>query len=183
MYAEAPCSLCGDNDGFTTYYQGTNHSESNGWLTVILCRDCRRKVEEQDGYSHHFAADRCPTCGHIRHLRFVTYKKGDKNAKQCLDCEDWFLDLEADGRCYECHKEWNRAHPVIYVRKDGRLVKDDAPSLECPGCGRILEQKQRVLPSGKQLRYYECWFCNFQSEAEPGIYVKTAKPVKVEAMF
>jgi len=51
---------------------------------VEVCSDCKRKIEETDGATGRWNVEACPNCGHVKYVRFKTYKKrgrpiGSKN--------------------------------------------------------------------------------------------------------
>jgi len=169
MYAEMPCQLCGDDDGFVRWFSGS--------ITVALCHSCYEKADVMDRYSHHFVQTRCPTCGQtIKHLQFIKYKEDDKyqgrKVKQCERCLDWFVELEIEqGKdvCMDCQEK---------MRDEARLNPKPNLIVMCE-CGHEMEQKIRQLPSGRRISVMTCWMCGRENEPETIAKIKPLKPSHV----
>lgn len=187
MFSECPCEICSENFGTNTWYQA--HAKN---ITITLCSQCRAKIEEQDGLSHHFVAENCPTCGHRRHLNFVKYTEKDPEARQCAECLRWLHKKFADfhDRVIYTNRNGHKVKEVVWVcdecetkvmrdsKKKVRMVDDD----DCPNCGRLMKTLTRTRPNGKVFLVYSCWYCDEEFEGPMLKQTSVRKPHKVAGL-
>lgn len=151
----ADCELCGDDGPFNKHR--TFNSEEGAWL----CDDCYNKLEEIIGYSHQLVVDACPTCHHRHGVKVVEYTKDDEGVEICEWCRKWFRytkELEGHNFCHECLREHREE-----IDKALYTVMGAPKDIQCPGCGRNIQARCVVLPSGFVEERVECWFCGHAS--------------------